>query len=116
MKKSAPLFALALAAALALPALAAESKTFKDVAMVDVNCSSKVASNPDAHTRSCALKCASSGFGILTEGKYVKFDAAGNEKAVAALKASSKSDHLRVNVTGQMDGETLKVETLTLVE
>jgi len=107
---------LALLAAFALPALAAETKSFQNVSLVDLNCSKKVAEDPDAHTRDCALMCAKSGYGVLVDGKYFKFDAAGSDKAQAALRASSKKDHLRVNVSGQLDGETLTVETLTLIE
>ena len=117
MKKAATLFALAaLCVALAAPAMAAEAKSYTNVALVDVNCSTKVKDNPDAHKKDCAMKCASSGFGIWTEGTYVKFDAAGNEKAMAALKASAKTDHLRVNVSGQLEGDQLKVESLTMAE
>jgi hypothetical protein len=106
----------ALFAAVALPSFAAEAKSFQNVSMIDVACSTKFAEKLDEHPRACALKCASSGYGVFVEGKLVKFDAAGNEKAVAALKASSKTDHLRVNVTGEMDGETLKVASLAFVE
>jgi hypothetical protein len=108
----------ALLAAVALPVLAAEAKSFQNVSLVDVDCSAKakVQANPDGHTRDCAMMCAKSGYGVLVEGKYYKFDAAGSEKALAALKASSKKDHLRVNVSGQLDGDTLTVESLALVD
>ena len=110
------LFAAAsFALAAALPAFA-EASAFANVALVDVNCSTKVKDNPDAHPRSCALKCAGSGYGIWTDGKYVKFDAAGNEKAKALLEGSSKTDHLRVDVKGQLEGDILKVESLTFAE
>ena len=100
---------------LATPALAA-TKTFKDVAVVDVSCSKKVAASPDAHTRACALTCQKSGFGILTEDQqFLKFDSDGNAKIVKALKASSKTDHLRVNVSGDVEGETLKVSSIDLM-
>jgi hypothetical protein len=33
------------------------AKTWKDVSLVDVNCSVKVKDNPDAHTKNCALQC-----------------------------------------------------------
>jgi hypothetical protein len=86
------------------------------VPVVDVNCSRKVAASPDAHTRDCALKCAASGFGIVTSDQhFLKFDAAGNAKIVEALKASSKPDHLRVNVTGDVQGDTLKVTAIKLL-
>ncbi len=112
MKVLASLLALGLMAA---PALAA-TKTFSDVPVVDVNCSSKVAANPDVHTRDCALKCAKSGFGIVTEDKqFLKFDAAGNKKIAKELKVSSETDHLRVNVSGDVEGDTLKVKTVKLL-
>lgn len=103
-----------LAALLAMPAMALAA-TYKDVPVVDVNCSKKAAANPDAHTRDCALQCASSGFGIVTKDqKFLKFDDAGNQKVLAELKSSDKKDHLRVNVTGEVQGDTLKVASVTL--
>ena len=99
----------------AMPALAAV-ETYKDVPVVDVNCSKKVAADPDSHTRACALKCAASGFGIVTKDKqFLKFDAEGNAKIADALKASDKKDHLRVDVSGDVQGETLKVTSIKLL-
>lgn len=113
MKKIGSLLVL-LALAVA-PALASAT-TFHDVSLVDVNCSKKVAANPDAHTRSCALMCAKSGFGILTsDNQFLKFDAKGNREAVQALKASHEKDHLRVNVKGKVEGHTLHVSSLKLL-
>jgi len=85
-------------------------------AAADVSCSKRVAADPDSHTRDCALKCAGSGFGIVTsDQKFLKVDAAGNEKIVEALKASDKKDHLRVNVEGDVQGDTLKVSSIKLL-
>jgi hypothetical protein len=99
----------------AMPALAAV-ETYKDVPVVDVNCSKKVAADPDSHTRACALKCAASGFGIVTKDKqFLKFDAEGNAKIADALKASDKKDHLRVDVSGDVQGDTLKVTSIKLL-
>ena len=99
----------------AMPALAAV-ETYKDVPVVDVNCSKKVAADPDSHTRACALKCAASGFGIVTKDKqFLKFDAEGNAKIADALKASDKKDHLRVGVSGDVQGDTLKVTSIKLL-
>lgn len=99
----------------AMPAFAAV-EAFKDVAVVDVNCSTKVAANPDSHTRACALKCAASGFGIVTQDKhFLKFDAEGNSKIEEAFKASDKKDHLRVDVSGEVQGDTLKVTSIKLL-
>jgi hypothetical protein len=91
-------------------------ETFNDVSVVDSNCSAKVANAPDTHARSCALACAASGFGIITpDKKFLKFDAEGNKKIVEELKASNKKDHLRVDVTGDVEGGTLKVASIKLL-
>ena len=99
----------------AMPALGA-AESYKDVPVVDANCSKKVAADPDSHTRACALKCAASGFGIVTKDKqFLKFDAEGNSKITEALKASEKMDHLRVVVSGEVQGDTLKVTSIKLL-
>ncbi len=113
MKKIVPL--LALAALYSTPSWAAV-QSYKNVSVVDVNCSKKVAADPDSHARSCALSCAGSGFGIITSDKqFLKFDAEGNKKIVEALKASDKKDHLRVDVTGDVNGDTLTVTSIRLI-
>jgi len=114
MKVLASLLALGL---MATPALAA-TQSFKDVSVVDVACSKKTASTTegDAHTRECALGCKDSGFGILTaDNKFLKFDADGNAKILEALKTSDKKDHLRVNVNGDVQGDTIKVTSVKLL-
>jgi hypothetical protein len=112
MKILAPLLAFGL---LASPALAA-TKTFKNVSVIDVACSQKQAANADAHTRECALTSQKSGFGILTADKtFLKFDADGNAKILEQLKSSKKADHLRVNVTGDVQGDILKVDSINLM-
>jgi hypothetical protein len=99
----------------ALPAWAA-TETFSGVSVIDTNCSKKAAADPDAHTRECALKCQASGYGIITKDHmYLKFDAAGNSKITEALKASDKKDHLRVDVTGDVNGDTLQVTSIKLI-
>ena len=98
-----------------LVALAADA-TFNNVPLVDVNCSMKVAANPDAHPRECALKCAASGFGIVTrDNQFLKLDAKGNTEITNALKESDKKDHLRVDVSGEVEGNTLKVTSIKLL-
>jgi hypothetical protein len=98
-----------------LPAVCAE-QAFTNAPVVDTMCSKRVATGPDAHTKACALQCQGGGFGIFTnEKKFLKFDAAGNQQLLAALKKSNKPDHLRVNVTGDVEGDTLKVKSLKLL-
>lgn len=103
-----------LLAAAALPAAGA-TESFTNVPLVDVNCSAKVAAKPGEHPRSCAIQCSASGYGVIRDGKFLKFDAAGNDKALAALKASDKKDHLRADVAGDVEGDTIKVTSLKLL-
>lgn len=99
---------------LAAPILCA-AETWTEVPMVDAACSAKAKANPDAHTRECANACAKSGFGIVSAtGDFLKFDAKGNEKAAAALRDTKKTDHLRVTVTGEREGDSIKVQALKL--
>ena len=112
MKVLTSLLALGL---LASPALA-ETKSFNDVSVVDVMCAKKAAANPDAHSRACAMQCEGSGYGVIApDGTFLKFDADGNAKMAAELKASKKADHLRVNVKGDVEGDTLKVQSVKLL-
>ncbi|MGB6941465.1 MAG: hypothetical protein WBE37_03560 [Bryobacteraceae bacterium] len=100
--------------------------------LIDQLCSSKaevrIVSGPrlvggmivaEAETRECALKpaCQRSGYGVFTyDNKFLKFDPAGNRKALAALKASKKEDDLKVEVTGEVQGDMIKVASLKLME
>jgi hypothetical protein len=109
------LASLLMAGLMATPALAA-TKSFNDVSVIDVACSKKAAANADAHTRECALACEKSGFGVVTADKqFLKFDADGNAKMLEALKGSDKTDHLRVNVSGDVEGDTIKVTSVKLM-
>jgi ribosomal protein S19 len=91
--------------------------------LVDKACGAKMATSNDqkaaaGHTRQCALmpNCVGSGFGVLTaDGKFVTLDAAGNTKAEAALKASKKTDNIKVEVTGDQTGESMKVTTIKIL-
>ena len=72
--------------ALAASAGVAAAETWKNAAFMDAECADKFKNNPDKHTVKCAVACEDDGYGILTaDGKFLKFDAAGNEKAAAAL-------------------------------
>ena len=109
-----PIYALLILAVL-VPTLAF-GQDWNNVALVDTQCSAKVKANPDAHTRSCALACAKSGFGILDkEGRYLKFDQKGNQEALKLLESSSKQDHLRVDVSGKAQGEVIHVDSVKLL-
>jgi hypothetical protein len=89
--------------------------------LMDKMCSMKAAKEGQKaatmHTRECAMMpdCEKSGYGVFTaDNKFLVFDAAGNEQASRALKASKKRDNLKVNVSGKIDGNTIEVATLKL--
>lgn len=106
---------LLLALAMSLPAMAV-AESWTNVPMVDTQCSAKVKADPDAHTRACAMACAKSGFGIVDSGgNYLKFDSNGNKAAKEQLENSTKKDHIRVDVNGSKDGDTIHVQSLKLL-
>src|SRR3954451_24348185 len=80
--------------------------------VVDVMCRGK---DLAGHTRECAVTCAKSGYGMVTaEGKFLKFDEAGNARTLAALKKAAKEKDLKAKVTGTLDGDVLKVRAIEL--
>lgn len=101
--------------AVALPLVSAV-QTWSNVAVVDQKCSAKLKPDTvDTHTRDCALACESSGYGILTsEGTFLKFDKNGNQKVLEQIKTSTKKDHLRATVTGDLEGDTIKLQSIKL--
>jgi len=100
-----------LTAAAALFSVAALAATMTGT-LVDVMCKDK---DIAGHTKKCAMGCAKSGFGLVTgEGKFVKFDEAGNAKALAALKATDKEKDLKAKVEGTMDGDVLQVTSVEI--
>lgn len=111
---------MALVAALSLvgtAGLLAAPETWSHAALMDNQCAAKFKDNPDKHDKKCALQCQKAGYGIYTQdGTFLKLDTAGNQKVLDALKNSSATDHLRVTVTGERQGETIKVASLKLDE
>jgi|SRR5690242_21963097 len=80
--------------------------------VVDVMCRGK---DLAGHTRECAVNCSKSGYGLVTaEGKFLKFDEAGNARTLAVLKKSSREKDLEAKVTGTVDGDVLKVDSIDL--
>lgn len=72
----------------------------------------------EAHTKEDLLKPENekSGYGVYTsDNKFLKFDPAGNRKAVAAIRASAKLDDFEVVVTGEVKDDTIKVSTLKIL-
>ena len=109
----------ALLAVAVMAPMAALAETWEKVPLIDQMCAKKekVAAHPENHPTGCLIKCASSGYGVMTsEGKYLKLDEAGNKKALAALKETKKENDVRVNVSGEKHGDTIKVASLKLVD
>ena len=71
------------------------------------------------HARTCNLtpNCTKSGWGVYTaDGKYIALDSAGNALALKALQSSTKKDDMKVTVSGDVQGDTIKVTDLKLAE
>jgi|SRR5579872_690416 len=99
------------AAAASLLSVAAFADTISGT-LVDVMCKDK---DLAGHTKKCAVGCAKSGFGVVTsDGKFMKFDEAGNAKALAALKATDKEKDLKAKVEGTVDGDTVQVVSIEI--
>lgn len=80
--------------------------------LTDVMCKGKDLTN---HTRQCAVGCAKGGYGlVLADGKFYKFDEAGNAKTLGMLKVSTKDKDLKAKVSGKLEGEVIQVESLEL--
>jgi len=95
-----------------LAAGVASAETFSGT-VVDVMCKGK---DLAGHTRSCALDCSKSGFGLVAaDGKFLKFDESGNARTLSVLKKSSKEKDLKVKVTGDLDGDVIKVKSVELL-
>ena len=92
------------------------AEEWKNVSLVDTMCSEKdaVKADPDKHPAKCAVACAKSGYGIMADGKYLKFDEKGNEQIASELKSTKKTDHLRVTVDGERKGDTIAVKSVKL--
>lgn len=72
------------------------------------------------HKRQCALMpaCQRSGYGVFTydSNKFLAFDPEGNRKALAVFKDSKKEDDFRVEVTGEIQGDRMKVASIKLLD
>jgi hypothetical protein len=102
---------------LGIAALQAAPETWSHAALMDNQCAAKFKDNPDKHDKKCAVQCQKAGYGIYTpDGTFLKLDAAGNQKVADALKNTSQNDHLHVTVTGEKQGDTIKVASLKLDE
>ena len=88
--------------------------------LVDLSCASEEGSKPGfgaKHSKDCLQMddCAKSGYGVLTDDKKViKFDKAGNEQAKKFINDLKKTKDIKVNVAGNVNGETMTVSKIEL--
>jgi len=92
--------------------------------VVDAACKDQNATPPAAQstnppsaqtTNACEPTASTSSFGIeLSDGKVLKLDGAGNTKVADMLKNSSNKSSLQATVTGSLDGQTVKVDTVDI--
>jgi hypothetical protein len=55
-------------------------------------------------------------YGILTDDhKFFSFDDAGNKQAVRLLENTPDKDNLKIITRGEIDGDTIKVATMSLL-
>jgi hypothetical protein len=69
------------------------------------------------HSVKCAMmpNCEKSGYALYADGKLYKLDEAGNKKAVEIYKNTKVEKGLQVAVEGEVDGDSLKVKSMTEV-
>ena len=85
--------------------------------LADQMCSESLTASAEraaAHTKECLVEdhCAKSGYGVIVDGKWYKFDKKGNELAAALLTATQKDRGIQVVVTGSIKKGTIKVTNL----
>ena len=80
--------------------------------LIDATCGKRLAKSPDeakAHLVSCCLKesCAKSGFGVIVDGKFYKFDNMGDKLAAAILEGTGRKSGVRVRVDAHFDADPI---------
>lgn len=87
--------------------------------LIDAKCGEGLAAKPAGaaeHTIACVLKCKDSGFGIISGGKFWRFDEYGNRQAHLLLKSTELQANLKVRVGGHFEGDLIKVGEIETVD
>jgi hypothetical protein len=98
---------------------AAQDQPLKGTLM-DVACSSHHATEAgytEKHDKKCLLMdaCVKSGYSVVTADKKVlKFDAKGNDMALALIKSTDHDKDWKVTVNGKVTGDTIAVTDIKL--
>jgi uncharacterized protein YhbP (UPF0306 family) len=94
--------------------------------LVDKMCGQKMTKLDEAkatekamkHTKDCAIEdmCKEDGYGVVSNGKFIKFDENGDKLALAYFDKSKKDKDFMVDVEGTMDGDIMKVASINDVQ
>jgi len=88
--------------------------------LIDASCHDQSQKNPadakqNSDLASCAATASTTSFAIQTsDGKVYKLDASGNAKASTALKGNPDNKNATATVSGTMDGQTVKVDSISV--
>jgi hypothetical protein len=86
--------------------------------VVDAACKDQAAApaqSAQPSSQACEPTASTVAFGIeLSDGKVLKLDSTGNAKAAEAMKGNSGKSALQATVTGSMEGQTVKVESIDI--
>jgi hypothetical protein len=88
--------------------------------LLDKSCADEDGKKPGfaaKHQKSCLQMkpCAQSGYGVMTEDtKYLAFDKNGNAQAAKLIAGLKNNDDIKITVTGDVQGQTIKVTKLAL--
>ncbi|MBI4445484.1 MAG: hypothetical protein HY645_06185 [Acidobacteria bacterium] len=93
------------------------AEAIKTGTLVDANCGPKIAADAakaSGHKVSCAKSdnCKNAGYGIVADGKFLKFDKTGDAQAWNILEKTSKESEVKVTVTGHLEGNNLQVSKI----
>ncbi len=90
--------------------------------LIDYSCQERSQQNPaekqqpqTSGVQACEPTASTTSFGIQTsDGKVYKLDSAGDAKASTALKGRSDTKGMTATVSGTMEGQTVKVDTISV--
>jgi hypothetical protein len=116
-------FAVVVLSAIALMSMPAQSKKSWEGYLADQMCGSnwkgaKGEERAKKHSRACGLEesCAASGYGVFTNGAFVKFTESSSPKAKAYLEKITAKNNIRVRVTGKLEGDKISVSSIETAE
>ena len=85
--------------------------------LMDKMCSKRMVGNHEkmaGHTKTCLTEdgCAGSGYGLMTDKKFIPFDSKGNEIAATLIKNSPKEKDFQIEVKGVLKNNKIAVTDL----